>query len=572
MNESNIKLLERMAQAGMNAAIPKFGSIAVPVSESSVAMVRKWADECKRLNLVFLPLFNWWSVNDATWLKNFNHLVTDSGKVLENTPCPFTRDYWDRSITPRFVAISKALGEGAIAAVGVDMEMYGSEIADYTGGCYCDVCFARYLQWKGRSGALPAPADRARILKEAGDQDAYQTLQREAARTFAVACREAVHNVRPGLRLGVMQLDKIIPLQQGVALGFGKPELPVFCLTDETYSTGYTPYIASVQESFRKMGAFVDLLVGIWQSRFSPTNIAEQLYYSAHDSYGYWIYTMETFEKPDYHPLPGTPEGYWAAIRQANSELDGLGKDGNYQTSLQVRPFEPPPLPLHWSDFFKYDLVSRSGTVLPLPGVWLRKTNWVYFYAKQGDRIEFEMTRVQIETYLDLPGIGMISPTGMHLAEGMAKKDQPVVFQVVAPETGVYGLVVESGDSATEISRSSHPYAVHIAQPIGARFVTKLPLLFVAIAPDTATIEFEFVTENSAEAVKGTVLAENGSELWSGVVEGPTKISLDKPTGTLVQLRFEQLPDHLLEDVHVRGGPGVLPFAATEPAGLLIGK
>jgi len=569
MSESNIELLGKMAQSGMNAAIPKFGSIALPVSEYNAASLKKWADECKRLNLAFVPLFNWWSVNEATWIKHYNPVVTDSGKVLEKTPCPYTQDYWDRSITPRFVAISQVFQEGEIAAVGVDMEMYGAELKDYEGGCYCDVCFARYLQAKGLSGGLPAPADRARAIEEADELDAYHAVQREAARTFAVACREAVHQGRPGLRLGVIQLDKPVPLQQGIALGFGTPDLPVLCLTGETYSTGYTPYIASVQEMFRAMGAFVDLVVGIWQSRFSPANIAEQLYHSAHDSCGYWIYTMQTFENPDYHPLPETPEKYWAAIGQANSELDRLGEDINYQTSLPMRPFEPPPLPLPWSGFHMYDLIARSTTALPMPAAWLRKTNWIYFYAEQGDRIEFEMSRVQIGSYIDLPSIGMVSPTGMHLAEGTAKQDRPIVLQSVAPETGVYGLVVESGDSVADISRNSHPYAVHIPQPAGAKFVTKIPVLFVALSPDGDTIEFEFVTENSAESVKGTVFAENGLELWSGVVEGPTKISLEKPTGTFVQLRFEKLPDHLFEDVSVRGGQGILPFAATDPAGLL---
>jgi hypothetical protein len=572
MNESNIKLLERMAQAGMNAAIPKFGSIAAPVRESSTAMLRKWADECKRLNLAFVPLINWWSVYDATWLENYNPVVTDSGKVLENTPCPYTRDFWDRSITPRLVAVSQALGEGDIAAVGIDMEMYGAEIADYTGGCYCDGCFSRYLQAKGRSGALPAPADRGRIIKEADELDAYQAVQREAARTFAAACREAFHKVRPGIRLAVLHLDQPIPLQEGLALGLGTPGLPVFCLTEKTYSNGYTPYIALAQESFREMGAFVDLLVGISQSRFSPANIAEQLYYSAHDSYGYWVYTMETFEMLDYHPLPGTPEEHWAGIEEANRELDRLGKDGNYQTSLRMRSFEPPPFPLPWSGFQMYDLVPRPGVPSSFPGAWLRKANWVYFYARQGDSIEFEMTRVQVGTYPDLPSIGMVSPTGVFLGEGTAKMDQPVVLQALAPETGVYGLVVESGGSAAVITRASHPYAVHIAQPLGARFVTTLSPLFVALSPDAATIGFEFVTETSAEAVKGTVFSESGAQLWSGVVEGPTKISLDRPAGTLVEIRFEQLPDHLMDDVHVRGGQGVLPFAATDPAGLLVGK
>jgi len=80
------------------------------------------------------------------------------------------------------------------------------------------------------------------------------------------------------------------------------------------------------------------------------------------------------------------------------------------------------------------------------------------------------------------------------------------------------------------------------------------------------------MTDNSAEAVKGTVFSENGAVLWSGVVEGHTKVSIGRPTGTLVQLQFERLPGHAFQDVRVRGRKGALPFAATDPAGLLVGR
>jgi len=573
MSVSDIKLLFWMSQNGMNAAIPKFGSIEFPVTGSSADMLRRWADECKRRNLAFMPVFNWWGRHEARWLMDYNHVVTESGRILGKTPCPYTQDFWDRSIIRRIVAIGQALEGRPVAAVLIDMEMYGAENRNYEGGCYCDICFARFNQAKGRLGRLPAPSARGRIIKEANELDAYRAVQREAARTFAAACREAVHKVRPGLRLGVLWLDQAIPLEQGIALGFGTPDLPVVCLTERNYSNGHTPYIVSVQESFRKMGAFVDLLVGIWQSKFPPANIPEQLYHCAHDSYGYWIYTMETFERPGYHPLPGTPEEHWSAIRKANMELDKLGENGRYKTALRIRQFEPPPFPLPWSDFRKYDLASRPGSVSPMPVVWLRGTNWIYFFAKKNDTIAFEVTRKQIGRYGDIPRIGLVSPAGTHLAEGTAKRYRSAVVGAIATETGVYGLVVVAGAVAAEVTKASHPYAVHIdAQYGGAGFVDRLPLLFVALSPDAAAIEFEFLTENSDEAVKGTVLAENGAEIWSGVVEGPTKIRIDNPPGTRLQLQFAGLPGHTFEDVKIRGVKGVLPFAAPDPAGLLIAR
>lgn len=568
MGGKNFKVLGKMAQNGMNAAIPSFGSIPEPIPEFHAALLRKWADECSRRNLAFMPAIYWWGGDEARRFKYYNHVVTEKGQYLANTPCPYTRDFWDRCITPRFLAVCRAVGGRPLAAVCVDMEMYGGDHTGYERGCYCDGCFARYLQAKGLPGKLPAPADRGKTIKEAGELDRYQAVQREAARTFAVACREAVHKARPGLRLGALHLDHAIPILQGIALGFGTPDLPVFCLTEKTYWNGHTTYIASAQESFRKSGAFVDLLVGIWQSRFPPENIAEQLYHCAQDSNGYWIYTMETFEKPDYHPLAGAPEEYWAGIRKANLELDKMEADANFRTALRIRPFKAPPPPLPYDQFHKYDLFPPSGKKLPVPSVRIRGTNWIYFHAMRGDRIEFEATQVQIGANDDSTRVGLMSPTGGGLAEITVMKDRPAVLRAVAPVTGIYGIVVVAGAGAAEMTRTSHPYAVHIASPGLAGFVTRLPLLYVVPSPDADRIEFEFETDSGLEAVKGTVLAENGAELWAGVVGGRMKAAIDKPAGSLVVLKFERLPGNRVAGVRVRGVKGVLPFAATDPAGL----
>jgi hypothetical protein len=572
MASSSIGLLPGMAEAGMNAALPKFDVFSTPFPVSTVVILRKWAEQCQKQHLMFMPVINWWTAEHGRHYANYNHVVTDSGTVLANTPCPYTRGFWDRWITPRFLAMVRAIKGLPLDSVLVDLEMYGAEYTDYSHGCFCDECFSRYLKAKKLSGSLPAFPDRAGIVNNAGDTEFYKSLQREAARTFAVTLRETVQKTHPGFRLGALQLDSDIPLQQGMALGFGTPQTPAFCFTENTYSSGHTSYIASTQKSFSDMGAYVDLIAGIWQSRFPTENIAEQLYHCASDSYGYWIYTMDTFVNPDYHPLAGTLDDGWRSIRRANQELDKSAVEKNYRSGLQIRPFEAPPTPLPWGDFVRYDMFKASAKAPKTqPVARLRGTNWVYFHADEGEQIRFEVEWKRVGRYTEPVRAGLMSPTGAHLGEGTAKPGHTCQLAAVAPMSGIYGIVImsEDGRNSAEIIKSSHPYAIRISSQSGAEFAHVLPTLFLNVMPDAGTVELQFSTQNSAEAVMGTVSTADGSQLWSGVVDGPTRVFIRNPGSGPLRLGYEKLQGHSFGTVWVKAVKGVLPFAATDPSGLL---
>jgi hypothetical protein len=580
MSASNISLLPKMAQVGMNAAIPKFDILGFPLSADLTGNLRQWANQCAQQNIVFMPVLNWWDARQGQYLTNYNHCVTDNGAVLANTPCPYSQSFWDSWITPRLLAMIQAVVNLPVGAVLIDLEMYNVEYTQYYHGCYCDQCYTRYMNKKGLSGPLPPLADRGNIVKNAGDLALYQSLQREAVRTYATALRQAAHNLYPGLRLGALQLDNslsAIPLQQGIALGFGTPELPVFCITENTYSTGYTSYIASTKNSFSDLDAYVDLLVGIWQSQIPTGSLPAQLYYCAHDTYGYFLYTMETFANPAYHPLPGTLDEGWSAIQLANQELDKLGLNQNYQSTFQIASFLPA---LAWSDFSKFKLfpsVSYAKAPKPMPVALLREKNWYYFFATAGDNIEFEVTWRQIGSYPDSVMSGMVSPAGIKLAEGVATNGAPFIVKTVAAETGVYGLGIMPGGSnanAVAITKASHPYVIYIGSTSGALFYPFLPSsvlspLFVSLAPVATQVELQFRTQNSAESVRGTVLAKDGSQLWSGVVNGPTQVLIMNPGVGPLQIRFERIPGSYFGIVWVKAVNGVMPFVATDPAALL---
>ncbi len=572
-SKSNMDLLPKMASVGMNAALPKIDIVA-PLPPDSVNVLRSWAERCGRYNLAFLPVLNWWTAEHRRYLPRFDRVVTDGGKVLGKAPCPYTADFWETWIVPRLLGTLQVIGRRPLAGLLVDLEMYEAEYSSYDRGCYCDRCYSRYMEAKGLQAALPPPADRANKIKNAGDLKFYESLQQEAVRRHAANCRTRIHNIRPGLRLGALQLDISLPFQKGVALGWGTPQLPVLCLTENTYAKGHSTYIASAQKSFRELGAHADLLVGIWQSKFPPENMAEQLFFCARDSYGFWIYTLETFANPDYHPLPGGSDAYWTAIRRATQELDQFGSNPSYQTPLTIRSFEPPPTPLPWSEFVKYGPVAEQRVNRPesLPVAHLRGTNWLYFYAEKGDEIRFEVRWRRVASFTDPVRVGLISPDGKPLSSGTAKMGRSFPVWAAAPISGVYGLVVmsEDGRNAADIEAASHAFAVRMAPPRGAWFVDRLPPVFASVVPDTDAVEFEFLTEGGSEAVLGTVLTMDGVKLWSGMIDGPTKVYIERPASPLLQLRFDKVAGRVFEDVGIKALRGVFPFLSTIPSGLHI--
>jgi len=170
-------------------------------------------------------------------VKGFNPWVSADGTVLRDTPCPYTPEFWEGAITPRAVAIFAALGEEPIGAVVVDMEMYGAHRTFYEGECYCDRCFARYLEKTGKHSTLPPPGDRARTIADTGQIGTYRTLQRERARELAAAFLSAVQRARRGVRLGVLHLD--IPASGGRGARFRLQSVPCLLLHGADLRVGF---------------------------------------------------------------------------------------------------------------------------------------------------------------------------------------------------------------------------------------------------------------------------------------------------------------------------------------------
>lgn len=571
MGTNDMKVLPEMSKAGMNAALVKFGNLAGPDVASYAAAMKPMSEATADAGLAFLPVLNWWGGNEPVWAKGFNPFVTAKGDVLKDTPCPYTPDFWDRVVVARLVAVVRALAARPPNGICLDLEMYGAKKIFYEGECFCDQCFRVYLQRQGLPETVPSPADRNTFVARRGDADLYRTLQRDRARALATSCRDAIQRERPGVRLGVLHLDLPKALHEGIALGFGTPQLPVLALTEQTYATGYTSYVEEAQKRFRALGSHVDLVVGIFQSKFPADRLAAHLFQSARASYGYWIFTMSTFTNPDYLSLPGDVSGYWQAIRTADAELDRAGGRADFRSTLRPEAVEavafvpPPP----WGLFRKLPYSPRETTRGTAPPVTLRKANVVYFFARAGETMTFVVTCKQLGRYPDPVSVGLASPGGDQLARGVALPGRSTEISARAASDGVYGLVLQAGMNVAEIERASHSVGVDIGPTAdGAFFALEVPPLFVAPTPGVRDVRLQFEVPLAAQAVNVRLFNEKGRELWTGIVDGKRDVSLQNEGG-LLRLVVERLPGHVLQDFHVRALDGVIPIAAPSPAGLL---
>jgi hypothetical protein len=567
MSQSNMKLFQPMQRAGMNTAIVKFGQLAVPVTSGDAKSLQEFASESARLGVSFIPVINWWGDNEPHWLTSYDHFVTSTGTVLPKTPCPYSAALWDQVVTSRFLAIIAAIPSPAIKFVCLDPEMYGADDPLYKQDCFCDRCYARFLRATNRTMALPPVAERARIINEGGEINAYRTVERDTARQLAAECRNAVTKARPGVRIGVFDADLPYPFYEGIVQGFASRQSPLLCFTEHTYTDGYTAYLAATQEKFRSMGAAVDLVVGIYQSKFVPEEIASQLYHCARTTAGYWIYTMDTFASPNFRPLVGSREQYWRAIERADNELDRLATNAKYVSSLTVRPKVVPGLP-----FLRiYVLPPGKQVSAAPPRLWLRGNNWVHFWASRGETIDFELSSRQLGKYADVVLARLVSPEGDPMVEATVRLNESATIHVPSTQDGLYELVLQAGLNAVEITRVSHPFSIGVPAGGGGAFLTvHVPVLYVPILSGASRAVLELATPATAQqAANVTVTSDDGSPRWSGVVHGVVRVTIENPRGAYLRIDTKEVPSVVLQDFHVKAIEGLLPLAAPRHEWLL---
>lgn len=561
MGTWNLDVLGEMAQNGMNVALVKFGRLHWPMRTKQWELLVRWADACEQAGLEFIPVINFWGAEEPKWVKPRYHLFYRDVEYPD-TPCPLDADVYKLVVRNRLVELAKLSRQIKIAGAAIDSEMYGANMVTFPDCCLCDYCFERFLAGK----AVPKPIPRGQrydYIVSSGQLTAYKSFMKNSVAQLARHTREQVKSIAPGFKIGAPHLDRPVPYHQGLELGFGSGEQPFYVFLEGTYSKGYTTYIEKSAKRFSQPCVNIKCVVGIWQDKFPPENLAEQYYHCAKDSAGYWIYTMESLAKRSTtRALPFEKKQYWDAIHKANNELDKLAADPGYKSPLKVRSFEAPVKALS----FKNMAVKPVEYIRPLSKVdsgigptILRFFNKLIFVAKKGDKLEFKIAYGRIKSgsapYVE---VGLISPRGDVLARDKTSFLSNAKLKTEAPYSGNYVIAVESYGNSAKVVGFSHPYSVDTG--VMAHFIRPGGSLYLCKPAGSSSAKVTFEVDGIGESVTVTFKNEAGKIL--GVHDIVSKQTITVPLtrsgeDEIIELKIQPRSGAYFGDVAIRVESGL---------------
>jgi hypothetical protein len=567
LKPQDASVIEPAAKAGCNTLILAL-DVRVPAPAELEPTMARWARACAQHELDLWVSFTLFSAREPKWVGRYRPFVDAEGKRHPNTPCPLDEDFWQRTVAARYDLLADLARKHDLAGILIDPEMYGADFSLYRQPCHCATCSAAAadkLDEQAEEGAASRWSDGNRALR------AQRAALRDTIREWMAASRERVAQRAPGVQLGGFHIDQQTPFAEGLLLGMGTEEQPAYIFSQRTYQFGYTPNVQKIQQQVQRLGASAKLVCGLWQRKFTPEALAAHAYHCARDSAGYWIYTFETFSRPEYSPLPKPASEYWAALRRANEELGRLARDGRYATKLEVEPHRLPPQDVNPRAARRLDLRPlRPGDGGAVPPVRLRKQNVLYFHADAGARMAFELDFDQLGRYADSGRAVIVSPRQRPLKQVdlMDPDEDAVEISTTARVAGVHALVVNTGLNAVVVE-TSQPYAIAANEGAPARFSHIIPTLYVLAKPGAREIRLRLETDTAGERVNA-VFSDGDTTLQEEIIVGPEEVAVRLPAGRRVlQIDIEKVPGAGKQDLLVTVLDGAYPYVAPTTAGLL---
>jgi hypothetical protein len=465
----------RMKAAGQNTVVLKLGSLGQPPLTNELAVLTAWAENTRAAKVRLI-----WGINFAGGAEKFTgtrRMMTGAGEPLTQTPCPLDATYWQRNVESRFLYLAEKSKDLNVTGAVVDPEMYAADIKMYRAPCYCDECLREFIRSEG--GALEAgavfPRDRVQWLKQGQAGARFDAFFQSRVRGICRAIEGRVHARNPDFMIGLLQSFADVPFFAAVQDGLGTPERPSLGFSEETYNHGFTPYITSQLRQFEASRISVFYVPGIWVNKFPTENLAEQFFACAQATAGYWVYSMEFLVKDvSNHPkyaLPEPVERYWAALTEANRELDHLQrKGGAHATHLRVREFKPPPPLVVVADYKAGGMsaitVNRKDASEQAPT--LRYRGGMNILGQKGVPVRIRLVTRRLSTE-DKIWFGVMGPDGQKLFQGAVDPGTSQDVQWMPSADGVYGFVADAGQNTLQMLVTS-------GQPYGFRATRLQPL------------------------------------------------------------------------------------------------
>lgn len=555
MGVKNSDVLEMMGRNGMNLAMVKFVSLHYPMREDEKKLLMKWASDCEKRGLLFMPVINLWGPQEKEGIRhNYNYYYRQT--EFNNTPCPLEEGVYDLVVHKRLVELAELSRSVHIAGVAVDLEMYSADVMVYPDYCLCDRCFERFLAGRSVEQPIDAPS-RQNYLQRTGQVEKYRAFSSSIVERLARQTAEQVKAVSPDFTIGAFLLDEPVTYCRALARGFGNEQGPALAFTEQTYRSGYSDYIAKAQDRFKGDKANVVLVPGLWQSKFVPENMAEQYYYCARNSGGYWVYSMEQFSSNTNMPLPSSKELYWQAIRKANDELDKLSSDSRYISKLQLRPVQTPPQPINSDGInlqnLRYVQSARAVKFSALKASFRGNTTLVLI-AQKGDKISVGLSLQKLGAYGEPSAYAMVTDdSGQVLAKTQCERNGSCLLNLKATYSGAYAVVCNPGVNAFSVSSCSHPLSIYAEQsvnlfkPRGSFYLWK--------SAGTASGRLAFGVDNLGEAVVATFKNSQGKTLGAFEIASKKTVEVHASPQAMeeaIRVDFTPMDGAHIEDVRIR--------------------
>lgn len=576
MGLNDIELLPKMAQNGLNTALVVFGSLHYPMTPQQSGLIRQWAGQCERFGLQFIPVINLWGHDEKYWVTPHYHFFYDS-KDFADTPCPTDEFVYEQVIQNRLVELAKLSLQIPIYGAVIDTEMYGAGLMGYPQQpCLCDHCFGGFQQSRHNSDSIPAKS-RLEYLRKAGLTDSYYRFIAGQVAAMARRTAEQIEKINPAFSVGVLQLDRSCPHNDGLADGFGRGKMPVLAFSEQTYSIGFTEYVPQSIKRFRDLGLNVKFVVGLWQDVIPIANLSEQYYHSAKNSDGYWVYTMESLNESYWKGLLTAPRSeFWRAIRTANEELVRLCSDSSYKSPLKLRPFETPLQPIDFNSIRTEPLeYLRPGTApdsLSQPPQ-LHSFNQLVFVAKKGEHIRFQIAfNKRPDAQTSRAEASLLTNAGRRLAVGTATAERNAVLESAAPYSGSYGIFLNADRNTLSVTGFTHPYSIFAGRWPQTHLIRPSSPLYLWQPAASKEAQITWLVDGPAEAVRATFKTESGETFTSLDILSKQTNTIPLPPadgGQIIVLNIEPLSGAYFEDVFITIDTGLGKYISPFKCGLV---
>lgn len=311
-------LLERAKAEGFNCFIFHASGREAHSATGWPAICERWARAQQHHGLKVLA--SWAYGSDERYANTtFGTYQPGGREIWKRTPCPQSRDYWDRVVGDRAVSAAEA----GLTGMVVDMEMYGADAARYPGPCYCDSCWGGFVEehLEGVTATEIALRDRPSWMHANGLTRDYARHQEIVVTSILRSITRRVRAVKPDFLLGNMLDPESLP---GLARGLGTPTMPALIFSELEYQ-GNLGGMPERQFQLRSEGYPALYAPGLWPKPVRADAVAGLIREAGVSSAGYWIWSALAFttgSKGIYACHPDfKPDDYWRAVRAGNDAL-----------------------------------------------------------------------------------------------------------------------------------------------------------------------------------------------------------------------------------------------------------